>query len=38
MSVGDVIQDEEGTYWECLGSGWTPVEDDTQGDDDHGQA
>ena len=37
MSVGDVIQDEEGTYWECLDHGWRPIEDDVQGAD-HGQA
>ena len=29
MSVGDVIRDEEGTYWECLDLGWRPVDDDT---------
>jgi hypothetical protein len=22
MSVGDVLRDEEGTYWECLEQGW----------------
>jgi hypothetical protein len=38
MSVGDVLRDEDGTYWECLDLGWRPVEDDTQGDDSHGQA
>ena len=38
MSVGDVIQDENGTYWECLDLGWRPIEDDTQGDDANGQA
>ena len=38
MSVGDVIQDENGTYWECLDLGWRPVQDDTQGDDANGQA
>ena len=30
MSVGDVIRDEDGTYWECLDLGWRVVEDDTQ--------
>lgn len=25
MSVGDVIQDEDGTYWECLDLGWRPI-------------
>jgi hypothetical protein len=29
MSVGDVIRDEDGTYWECLDLGWRPLEDDT---------
>ena len=30
MSVGDVILDEDGTYWECLDLGWRRVEDDTE--------
>ena len=30
MSVGDVIQDEDGTHWECLDLGWRPIEDDTE--------
>ena len=30
MSVGDVIRDEDGTYWECLDLGWRPIEDDTE--------
>ena len=30
MSVGDVIRDEHGTYWECLDLGWRPIEDDTE--------
>ena len=30
MSVGDVIRDEDGTYWECLDVGWSPLEDDTK--------
>lgn len=38
MSVGDVIRDEEGLYWECVERGWRCIEDDTEGDDDHGQA
>ena len=37
MSVGDVIQDDEGKYWECLDLGWRPVEEDAQGDDNHGK-
>ena len=38
MSVGDLIRDEEGTYWECLDLGWRALDDDTQGDESHGQA
>ena len=38
MSVGDLIQDEDGEYWECLDLGWRAVEDDTQGDNSHVQA
>ena len=30
MSVGDVIRDEDGIYWECLDLGWRHVEDDTE--------
>ena len=30
MSVGDVIRDQNGTYWECLELGWRPIEDDTE--------
>jgi len=30
MSVGDVIRDEDGNYWECLDLGWRPIEDDTE--------
>ena len=37
MSVGDVVQDEDGTFWECLDLGWRPVDGDTQREDDHGQ-
>jgi hypothetical protein len=29
MSVGDVLRDEAGVYWECLHHSWRPVEDDT---------
>ena len=28
MSVGDVIRDGDGTYWECLDLGWRPFEED----------
>jgi hypothetical protein len=38
MSVGDVIQDEGGVYWECLDRGWRQVEDDTQGEEGHAPA
>jgi hypothetical protein len=38
MSVGDVIQDEDGIYWECVDIGWRRVEDEIQGDDYHDQA
>ena len=27
MSVGDVLRDEEGAYWECLDLGWRRIED-----------
>jgi hypothetical protein len=27
MSVGDVLCDEEGVYWECLDLGWRRIED-----------
>jgi hypothetical protein len=37
MSVGDVLRDEAGVYWECLDHGWRPLADDTQGDGAHGQ-
>ena len=37
MSVGDVIQDGEGVYWECLDQGWRRLVDDAQGDGSHGQ-
>ena len=30
MSVGDVIQDEDGTYWECLDLGWRAIKHDTK--------
>lgn len=29
MSVGDVIRDAEGIYWECVDRGWRRIEDDT---------
>ena len=38
MSIGDVIRDEEGLYWECVERGWRCIEDNTQGDEGHGQA
>jgi hypothetical protein len=38
MSVGDVVRDEDGTYWECLDLGWRLVEDNIQGDDQHDKA
>ena len=37
VSVGDVIRDQEGLYWECVERGWRCIEDDTQGDKGHGQ-
>ena len=37
MSVGDVLQDEEGIYWECLDRGWRPLADEIQEGGDHGQ-
>ena len=37
MSVGDVLRDEAGIYWECLDHGWKPLTADTQGDAAHGQ-
>jgi hypothetical protein len=36
MSVGDVLRDEAGVYWECLAHGWRPLVDDTQGGESHG--
>jgi hypothetical protein len=35
MMVGDVIQDEDDAYWECLDRGWRRVEDGTQGEEGH---
>lgn len=26
MSIGDVIQDESGVYWECIDSGWRELD------------
>ena len=30
MSVGDVLRDEEGVYWECLELGWRRIDDGTE--------
>jgi hypothetical protein len=30
MSVGDVLRDEEGAYWECLDLGWRRLDNGTQ--------
>jgi hypothetical protein len=32
MSVGDVLQDEEGVCWECLDLGWRRIEGDSEGE------
>lgn len=32
MSVGDVLRDQEGTYWECLDQGWRALPCDALGD------
>jgi hypothetical protein len=32
MSVGDVLRDEEGVYWECLDLGWRRIEGDSEGE------
>lgn len=32
MSVGDVLRDEEGMYWECLERGWRALPCDALGD------
>ena len=32
MSVGDVLRDEEGVYWECLDLGWRRVEGGSEGE------
>ena len=32
MSVGDVLRDQEGTYWECLDQGWRVLTCDDPGD------
>ena len=32
MSVGDVLQDEQGIYWECLEHGWRALPRDALGD------
>ncbi|HNS49858.1 MAG TPA: hypothetical protein PKO09_01615 [Anaerolineae bacterium] len=38
MSVGDVLRDEAGVYWECLDLGWRAVEDDAAGNAAAGNA
>ena len=30
MSVGDVLRDEEGGYWECLDLGWRRLDNGTE--------
>jgi hypothetical protein len=30
MSVGDVLRDPDGIYWECLDTGWRRIENDSQ--------
>ena len=37
MSVGDVLRDQDGTYWECLDEGWRPLAEDAQGGAGHAQ-
>jgi len=32
MSVGDVLRDEEGVYWECLDLGWRCGEGGSEGE------
>ena len=32
MSVGDVLRDEEGAYWECLEQGWRVLACDESGE------
>ena len=38
MSVGDVVQDEDGIYWECLELGWRRVEGEIQRSDQNDKA
>jgi len=33
MSVGDVLRDEEGAFWECLDLGWRRIESEGEGED-----
>lgn len=37
MTIGDVLLDEEGTYWECLDLGWRPVRGSAKGNVNHDQ-
>ena len=37
MSVGDVLRDQDGTYWECLDQGWRPIAEDSEGCTGHVQ-
>ena len=37
MSVGDVLQDQDGTCWECLEQGWRPLAADAEGSAGHVQ-
>ena len=30
MSVGDVLLEEDGSYWECMDLGWRQIENDTE--------
>ena len=32
MSVGDVLHDEEGIFWECLELGWRRIDDGREGE------
>ena len=32
VSVGDVLRDEQGTYWECLEQGWRALAGDELGE------
>ena len=35
MSVGDVLRDQDGTYWECIDQGWRPIAKDADGGTGH---